>query len=114
MNAMIQPRENLDGAKRSANRDWLRALQRTAPIESDPRRILPRVFDEVARAHGPAAAISDERQSLTFEEFSRRANRYARWALAKDLQKGAVVALAMGNCAEYAAIWLGLRKADSR
>jgi fatty-acyl-CoA synthase len=109
MNATIRPHEN-DGARRSANRDWLRALQRTASIERDRCHTLPRVFDEIVAAHGQAPALSDERESLTFDELSRRANRYARWAVESDLQKGEVVALAMGNCVDYVAIWLGLTR----
>jgi fatty-acyl-CoA synthase len=96
--------------KRSANKDWLRALQRTAPVEQDRNRILPVAFDEVVASRGASLAVIDESESLSFTQFAERANRYSRWALGDQLQKGDVVALLMGNCADYAAIWLGLTR----
>ncbi len=96
--------------KRSANKDWLRALQKTASIEQDQSRILPVAFDEVVATHGEAVAIIDDYESLSFSQFSERANRYARWALVNDLPKGETVGLLMANRAEYAAIWLGLTR----
>jgi fatty-acyl-CoA synthase len=96
--------------KHSANKDWLRALQRTAPIEQDQRRILPVAFEEVVAARGSELAVIDERESLSFTQFAERSNRYSRWALGNQLQKGDVVALLMGNCADYATIWLGLAR----
>ena len=111
MNEGISGRENsLADVKRSANKDWLRALQRTAPIEQDQSRILPVAFDEIVAARKQATAVIDESESFSFIEFAERANRYSRWALASNLQKGDVVALLMGNCADYAAIWLGLTR----
>ncbi|MGA8172133.1 MAG: long-chain-acyl-CoA synthetase [Methylocystis sp.] len=95
---------------RSANKDWLRALQRTAPIEQDRSRVLPVAFDEVVAARGRALAVIDELESLSFLQFAERANRYTRWALANELRKGDVVALLMGNRADYVAIWLGLTR----
>ena len=96
--------------KSSANKDWLRALQRVAPIEQDQRRILSAAFDEVVAARGSEVAVIDDRERLSFTQFAERANRYSRWALDDQLQKGDVVALLMGNCADYAAIWLGLTR----
>ena len=101
------------GANRSVNRDWLRALQRTALSEQNSCSTLPLAFDEVLAAQKDALAVIDERERVTYAEFSRRANRYARWALAEGLQKGDVVALLMGNCADYAAVWLGLTRAGA-
>ena len=96
--------------KSSANKDWLRALQRVVPIEQDHSRILSAAFDEVVAARGSEAAVIDDRERLSFTQFAERANRYSRWALDEELQKGDVVALLMGNCADYAAIWLGLTR----
>ncbi len=96
--------------KSSANKDWLRALQKTAPIEQDQSRILSAAFDEVVAARGSEVAVIDDRESLSFTQFAERANRYSRWALDDQLQQGDVVALLMGNCADYAAIWLGLTR----
>jgi len=109
MNAITIHNSSGPGA-RSANKDWLRALQRTAQVETQPDRILPVMFDAIAAERGAAIAVIDERQSLSFEAFAARANRWSRWALAQNLRKGGVVALLMGNCADYAAIWLGLTR----
>ena len=95
---------------RSANKDWLRALQKTARIEDDPSRILPVEFDDIAAAYGDAPALISERESYSFRDLMERSNRYARWAIEHDLQKGDVVCLMMGNRAEYVAIWLGLNR----
>ena len=102
--------DSIPSEKRSANKDWLRALQKTAPIEQDQNRILPVAFDEVVASRGSEVAVIDERESLSFTQFAERANRYSRWALGERLQKGDVVGLLMGNRADYAAIWLGLTR----
>ena len=49
--------------------------------------------------------------SFSHRELAQRIRRYARWAQAQGLAPGDVVALFMGNCAEYVAIWLGLTRA---
>lgn len=111
MNVLESARPPSPSFHRSANKDWLRALQRTARIEDDPNRILAVEFDDAASAHGDAPALISGHESYSFRELMERSNRYARWAIAHDLQKGAVVCLMMGNRAEYAAIWLGLNRA---
>ena len=88
----------------------MRALQKTSSIEQDQARILPIAFDEIVATRPDALAVIDEYENLSFRQFAERANRYARWALANELQKGDVVALLMGNRADYAAIWLGLTR----
>jgi fatty-acyl-CoA synthase len=94
--------------KDTALHDWVRALAATAPIADNPRRILPGVIAEVAHDRGDATALVSTRETLSFRALAARANRYARWALAQDLDKGAAVALFMPNRPEYVAIWLGI------
>lgn len=94
----------------SANKDWLRALQRTARIEQDPCRILAVAFDEIAAERGDAIALLSDAENFTFRELAQRSLRYARWALAQGLTKGDAVALVMENRAEYIAVWLGLNR----
>jgi len=98
-------------AYRSANKDWLRALEKTARIEVDPSCTLADEFDDVAAAQSDAPALISEHETYSFRDLKERSNRYARWALAHDLRKGDVVCLMMGNRAEYVAIWLGLNRA---
>lgn len=96
--------------KKSANRDWLRALQSIATIEKDSSRLLADVFDAVASARKDAPALFSDHESFSFQELVARSNRYARWALAQGFEKGDVVGLMMENRAEYVAIWHGLNR----
>jgi fatty-acyl-CoA synthase len=95
---------------RSANKDWLRALEKTARIEGNPSRTLAHEFDDLAAAKGDAPALISEHETYSFRDLMERSNRYARWAIAHDLRPGDVVCLMMGNRAEYVAIWLGLNR----
>ena len=94
--------------KRSASKDWLRALEMTARIEADPTRILPTVIAEVAARQGAAPALVSDRESFSFAELADRIRRYGHWARDQGLAKGDVVALLMPNRPEYLAIWLGI------
>src|SRR3989454_5630562 len=94
----------------SAAKAWLRALELTAPIASNPRRILPGVIEELAEACGEAPALLSDRECLTYRALAERSNRYARWALEQGLAKGETVCLLMSNRPEYMAIWLGVTR----
>ena len=96
------------GGKESALRDWVRALEATAPIAGDPQRILPRIIENMAQTRGDSLALISARESLTYRALAQRANRYARWALDQDVHKGETVCLLMPNCPEYMAVWLGI------
>ena len=98
------------GAKGSALGDWVRALEATARITANPRRILPRVIEESAETHGDAPALLSANECLTYRALDDRINRYARWALEQNLGKGEAVCLVMPNRPEYLAIWLGITK----
>jgi fatty-acyl-CoA synthase len=98
------------GGKDSALRDWVRALEATAPIAANPERILPRVIEELAETSGDAPALLSASECLTYRALDDRANRYARWALEQNLGKGETVCLVMPNRPEYLAIWLGITK----
>ncbi len=95
---------------RSVNRDWLRALQKTAKIGEDPHRILPLAYDEVARERGGTPALISDHEMFSHRELAARSLRYARWGLAQGLRKGDAVALMMESRAAYIAIWLGLNR----
>jgi fatty-acyl-CoA synthase len=94
----------------TAPRSWLRALALTAPIATNPERILPTVVDEVAQARPDAPALLSEHESFSYRALVNRSNQYARWALRQGLAKGDVVALLMPNRPEYMAIWLGITR----
>jgi fatty-acyl-CoA synthase len=88
--------------------DWVRALEATAPIAKNPRRILPHVIADLAQTQGDALALISLDESLTYRALAERANRYARWALDQHLAKGDTVCLLMPNRPDYMAMWLGV------
>jgi non-ribosomal peptide synthetase component F len=96
------------GGQETALRDWVRALEATAPIPVQRQRTLHAVIAELAETQGDAPALLSAGESLTYAELVARASRFARWALTQNLAKGEVVCLMMPNRPEYLAIWLGL------
>ena len=94
----------------SAPKAWLRALELTTRLASDPHRIFSTVIDELAERFGEAPALLSDRECLTYRALAERSNRYARWALAQGLAKGDAVCLFMPNRPEYMAIWLGITR----
>lgn len=89
----------------------MRMLRRTTPIARQPNRVWPVVAGELAERFGDRTALLGEGEGLTFREFHRRGNRYARWAIANGIGKGDTVALMMSNRPEYLAVWLGITRA---
>ena len=89
----------------------MRALERTATIERNPRRTFGVVIGELAERYGAASALVSPDATLTYRSLAQTANRYARWALAQGLVPGDVVCLLLDNCPDYLAIWLGLSRA---
>src|ERR1700683_5338187 len=96
------------GIGATAHRDWLRALEATAPIAKEPNRLLFDIIAGVAKTSPDARALIGSDQSLTYAQLAARANSYARWAIAQGIAKGETVCLIMPNRPEYMAIWLGL------
>ena len=96
--------------KRSPLKAWVRALERTAPIEKSPARTLPALLDELAVRFDQAPALVSRDTALTYQGLAQATNRYARWGLNRGLGAGAVVCLLMENCPQYLAIWLGLTR----
>jgi len=99
------------------SRDWtfLRgvyaALRVVTPAARNKSRTFPDAFEDLARRHGERPALIGEHETLSYAGLDRRANRYARWAMANGVGKGDVVCLLMPNRPEYAAIWLGVARA---
>ncbi|MEM7661263.1 MAG: long-chain-acyl-CoA synthetase [Pseudomonadota bacterium] len=60
--------------------------------------------------HRANAAFRFEGEIVTYGELDARANRVANWALDQGLKAGDAVALFMGNCPDYVAVWFGLSK----
>src|SRR5213596_3276845 len=98
------------GSNRSAAKAWLRALELTAPIANNPRRIFSTVIDKLAEKCGEAPTLLSDRERLTYRALAERSNRYARWALDQGLAKGDAVCLFMPNRPEYMAVWVGITR----
>jgi fatty-acyl-CoA synthase len=100
-------------ANESALRDWVRALEATAPIAAQPQRLLYHAIAECAqtRPDAPALIAAAGGETLSYGALVARADRYARWARDQGLAKGETVCLIMPNRPEYLAIWLGLSSA---
>jgi fatty-acyl-CoA synthase len=107
---------NITGADDTAvaREAWIRALRRTADIEADPYLTLPALIERRALELDSAPALISSEGSLSYAELAARSNQYARWGLAQGLRAGDVAALLMPNCAEYAAVWLGLTRIGAR
>lgn len=88
----------------------LRTLSRTKPVTQTTDRTIGDHFETWAAAYADRPALLGRSESFTYRELAARANRYARWALAKGLRKGDVVCLMMPNRPEYVAIWLGFAR----
>lgn len=89
----------------------MRVLRRTIPIGKHPNRSLRESFEEKVALYRDRPALIGDAETLTYDALDRRANRYARWAMAKGIGKGDVVALIAPNRPDYLAIWLGVAKA---
>ncbi|WP_075216347.1 long-chain-acyl-CoA synthetase [Mongoliimonas terrestris] len=90
---------------------FVRMLGRVTPVAKARDRVWPDVVADLAARFGDRPALISEEESLTYADYHRRGNRYARWAMAHGVKKGDCVALFMANRAEYLAIWLGIARA---
>ena len=89
----------------------IRALKRTTPIAKNRTRVYPDVVADLALRFGDKPALTSDRETLSYAQYHRRGNRYARWAQANGVAKGDAVALLMPNRPEYLAVWLGIARA---
>jgi fatty-acyl-CoA synthase len=97
-----------DENKRSPLKAWVRALERTAPIDKDPTLTLPALIQRLGERFDAAPALVSAEFTLSYRGLSQSANRFARWGLDRGLGRGEVVCLLMENSPHYMAIWLGL------
>lgn len=85
-------------------------MELTAPIAGNTDVTFPVIIETLGDTFNTSAALSSERQCLSYRGLAQRANRYAHWALGQGLGAGDVVCLLMPNCPEYMAIWLGVTR----
>jgi fatty-acyl-CoA synthase len=89
----------------------LRALAKLKKVINNPGRTISDVVADLAEVWGEKAALTSDRETLTYAQYDARATQYARWAMENGLLKGDVVALMMPNRPEYLAAWLGVARA---
>ncbi|MGO9991018.1 MAG: long-chain-acyl-CoA synthetase [Steroidobacteraceae bacterium] len=99
-----------DADTQFARAAWVRALQRTADIESHPDVTMPVLIERLAQQFGGAPALVSNEVTMSYRQLSDRCNQYSRWGLAQGLKPGDVVSSIMENCVEYLAVWLGLSR----
>jgi fatty-acyl-CoA synthase len=99
-----------DDSSSQALQAWVRALERTAPIEREPLVTLPVLIERLADRFEASPALVSTAETLSYRELAVRSNRYSRWALAQGLASNDVVALLMPSCPDYLAIWLGITR----
>lgn len=97
-------------------RDWVtisgirKLLKSTAYIGPESKILLADDLEASVDRHASNVAVRFEGELMTYGELDQLANRVAHWALGEGLKAGDAVALFMGNCPEYIAIWFGLAK----
>jgi fatty-acyl-CoA synthase len=91
-------------------RGLLRALRQTTQVAKTPQATVGDYLERWAKDYADRPALIGQGESFTYRELDERANRYARWALARGFAKGDAVCLMMRNRPEYVAIWLGFAR----
>ena len=93
---------------------YIRALARTLvrmrAVRPDSTRTIVDIVEQFAAKKPANAAIFYLDRVVTYRQLDEGANRYARWARAEGVARGATVALLMENRPEYLMAWLGLLK----
>lgn len=89
----------------------IRTLRRLKPVVEKKTRLWPDVVEELVDRYRDRPALLSSNQQFSYGEFLGRANQYAHWAAAQNLQKGEVVGLLMPNCPEFLAVWTGIARA---
>ena len=97
-------------AKTSPAKTWLKAIDLTSRIESDPLRLFADVVEDWAGRQPDRPALICETETFTYGQLAGRINQYARWARAAGIGPGDTVCLVMGSRPDYVAAWLGISK----
>jgi fatty-acyl-CoA synthase len=96
--------------KPSAAKSWLKAIELTSRIETDPSRLFADVVEDWAKRQGESPALVCDMETLSYRALARRINRYARWALSAGIRPGDTVCLIMPSRPDYIAAWLGISR----
>ena len=83
------------------------ALVELSPSEERDRAVTWREASLIENARPDAPY----RRALTWQEFDRRANRFANLLLSRNARRGTKVAILMMNCLEWLPVYFGILKA---
>ncbi len=97
-------------AKTSPAKTWLKAIDLTSRIESDPSRLFADVVEDWAGRQPDRPALISDTETFTYRMLASRINQYARWALSVGIGPGDTVGLLMRSRPDYVAAWLGITK----
>ena len=104
------PRATRPRAKPSTAKSWLKAIERTARIEADPKALFADIIEEWAARQPEHPALMSDHGIFSYRDLNERINRYARWALSAGIGKGETVCLLLPAQPDYLAAWLGLSR----
>ena len=104
------PRQTLPQGKPSAAKSWLKAIELTSRIETDPTRLFADIVEAHAARQPDRPGLLSDSETFSYGALAGRINRYARWALSAGIRSGDTVCLLMPNRPDYIAAWLGISK----
>jgi fatty-acyl-CoA synthase len=84
---------------------WLLRL-----VKPSSSRIIVDIVAAQAKRRPDNIALICQDETVTYAQLQGRANRYAHWAKAQGIERGAAVALLMENRPDYICAWLGMFK----
>jgi Acyl-CoA synthetases (AMP-forming)/AMP-acid ligases II len=89
--------------KPSAAKSWLKAIELTSRIETDPRRLFADVVEDWSKRQPDRPALISQAGTFGYRTLAERINRYARWALSAGIEAGDTVCLLMPSRPDYIA-----------
>ncbi len=96
--------------KPSAAKSWLKAIELTSGIETEPNRLFADIVEEWSEREPHRLSLISETERFSYRVLAERINRYARWALSAGIKKGDAVCLLMSSRPDYIAAWLGITR----
>ena len=109
--AIESPQQTLPRqGKPSAAKSWLKAIELTSRIETDPTRLFADIVEHHAARQPDRPGLLSDTGTFSYGALAERINRYARWALSAGIRPGDTVCLLMPNRPDYIAAWLGITK----
>src|ERR1700755_122357 len=96
--------------KPSAAKSWLKAIELTSRIETDPTRLFADIVEQHAARQPDRPGLLSDTETFSYGVLADRIKRYARWALSAGIKHGDTVCLLMPSRPDYIAAWLGITK----